>query len=156
MFFLSSLVNNTLFSDGATLGKAKSIRKAKSTKSLHEDLLRPLSQTSMATMASYPEIFRFLELLPYCNLLPRTGDTPKLLRGLRVKFYEAEDTLLALGLQQFDKRWDLIQQHLLPVKTPKQLQNRCKNLLSARAPENIIKYYRRNKRLWDLPNMIGQ
>lgn len=76
------------------------------------------------------------------------------MNGLRVKFSEAEDNLLALGMKQVGKKWDLIQEHLLPVKSPKQLQIRCKNLSSSRAPENIIKYYRRNKELWELPTRV--
>ena len=108
----------------------------------------------MQLMATNKQVFRFIELLPHHNLLPRTGDTPKQLNGLRVKFTDAEDNLLALGMKQLDKNWELIQEHLLPVKSPKQLQIRCKNLLSARAPENIIKYYRRNKELWELPTRI--
>lgn len=113
-----------------------------------------MSETNVQLMATNKSVFRFVELLPHHNLLPRTGDTPKQLNGLRVKFSEAEDNLLALGMKQLGKKWDLIQEHLLPVKSPKQLQIRCKNLLSARAPENIIKYYRRNKELWELPTRI--
>ena len=71
-----------------------------------------------------------------------------------MKFTDAEDNLLALGMKHLGKKWELIQQHLLPVKSPKQLQIRCKNLLSNRAPENIIKYYRRNKELWKFPTQI--
>ena len=119
-----------------------------------EDLLPPLSETNIQLMATKKGVFRFVELLPHHSLLPRTGDTPKQLNGLRVKFSDAEDNLLALGMKQLGKKWDLIQEHLLPVKSPKQLQIRCKNLLSARAPENIIKYYRRNKELWHLPTKI--
>lgn len=105
-------------------------------------------------MATFNSVFHFVELLPHHNLLPRTGDTPKQLNGLRVKFSDAEDNLLALGMKQHGKKWELIQEHLLPIKSPKQLQIRCKNLLSARAPENIVKYYRRNKVLWEFPTKI--
>ena len=119
-----------------------------------DDELPPLSDTNMQLMATNKNVFGFVELLPHQSLLPRTGDTPKQLNGLRVKFSEAEDNLLALGMKQLGKKWELIQEHLLPVKSPKQLQIRCKNLLSARAPENIIKYYRRNKELWKLPTRI--
>ena len=115
-----------------------------------DELLPPLSDTNMQLIASNQSVFLFVELLPHHSLLPRTGDTPKRMNGLRVKFSEAEDNLLALGMKQLGKKWQLIQEHLLPVKSPKQLQIRCKNLLSARAPENIIKYYRRNKELWEL------
>ncbi|XP_068694172.1 uncharacterized protein [Montipora foliosa] len=115
-----------------------------------DELLPPLSDTNMQLIATNQNVFRFVELLPHHSLLPRTGDTPKRMNGLRVKFSEAEDNLLALGMKQLGKKWQLIQEHLLPVKSPKQLQIRCKNLLSARAPENIIKYYRRNKELWEL------
>lgn len=105
-------------------------------------------------MATNKSVFRFIELLPHHSLLPRTGDAPKQINGLRVKFTDAEDNLLALGMKHLGKKWELIQQHLLPVKSPKQLQIRCKNLLSNRAPENIIKYYRRNKELWNFPTQI--
>ena len=95
-----------------------------------------------------------MELLPLHNLLPRTGDTPKQLNGLRVKFSDAEDNLLAMGMKQLGKKWELIQEHLLPVKSPKQLQIRCKNLLSARAPENVVNYYRRYKEIWIEPTRV--
>ena len=124
------------------------------TKRSDDELLPSLSDTNQQLMANNKSVFQFVELLPHHNLLPRTGDTPKQLNGLRVKFSEAEDNLLALGMKQLGKKWELIQEHLLPVKSPKQLQIRCKNLLSARAPENIIKYYRRNKELWKLPTKI--
>lgn len=134
-------------------GKAAA-KKAKRSKLLTDDLLPSPSDTNIQMMATFKSVFRFIELLPHHNLLPRTGDTPKQLNGLRVKFSDAEDNLLALGMKQHGKRWELIQEHLLPVKSPKQLQIRCKNLLSARAPENIVKYYRRNKVLWELPVKI--
>ena len=105
-------------------------------------------------MAANTNVFRFVELLPLHNLLPRTGDTPKQLNGLRIKFSDAEDNLLAMGMKQLGKKWELIQEHLLPVKSPKQLQIRCKNLLSARAPENVVKYYRRYKEIWIEPTRV--
>lgn len=132
-------------------GIAKTVRRSKP---LTDDLLPPPSETNIQMMATFNSVFHFVELLPHHNLLPRTGDTPKQLNGLRVKFSDAEDNLLALGMKQHGKKWELIQEHLLPIKSPKQLQIRCKNLLSARAPENIVKYYRRNKVLWEFPTKI--
>ena len=70
-------------------------------------------------------------------------------------FTEAEDNLLALGISQFDKDFKLIHAHLLPAKSPKQLQIRCKNKTAARAPENVIKHYRQTKELWPMPREIS-
>lgn len=129
-------------------------KKPRRAKRSDDELLPPLSDANMQLIATNQNVFQFVELLPHYSLLPRTGDTPKQVNGLRVKFSEAEDNLLALGMKQVGKKWDLIQEHLLPVKSPKQLQIRCKNLSSSRAPENIIKYYRRNKELWELPARV--
>jgi hypothetical protein len=94
------------------------------------------------------------------ELLPRYGFTFKDPNGikdpscLRVKFTETEDNLLALGMKQFQRNWKLIQTHLLPVKTPKQLQIRCKNLLSNRANDNVVKHLRQTDTVWKLPAKV--
>ena len=72
----------------------------------------------------------------------------------RIKFSQAEDNLLALGIAQFAKDWKLIQAHLLPVKSSKQLQIRCKNLSSTRAKENVVKYFRRTGEMWPFSTKI--
>ena len=74
----------------------------------------------------------------YPELLPEQGSTAsKKLQQLvgdkkRVKFFRSEDNLLALGLEQFGKNFDLISKYLMPVVTPLQLKTKAKNLLSKR------------------------
>uniref|UniRef100_A0A8U8CGA8 GON-4-like protein n=1 Tax=Geospiza parvula TaxID=87175 RepID=A0A8U8CGA8_GEOPR len=58
--------------------------------------------------------------------------------------------LLALGLKHFegtDFPKPLISKYLLPTKTAHQLTVRIKNLTMNRAPDNIIRYYKKTKQL---------
>ncbi|XP_036609648.1 GON-4-like protein isoform X2 [Trichosurus vulpecula] len=85
----------------------------------------------------------------YPELLP--------IRSLKVKhprdkifFTKAEDNLLALGLKHFEGTEfpkPLISKYLLTAKSAHQLTVRIKNLNISRAPDNIIKYYKKTKQL---------
>lgn len=69
-------------------------------------------------------------------------------KGGRLNFTEAEDRLLALGLQKYGTQdWKSIVQFYLPTKTEKQLTNRYKNMSSTRgADNNPIKIYNHTKK----------
>ncbi|KAK3735384.1 hypothetical protein QZH41_008714 [Actinostola sp. cb2023] len=115
--------------------------------------LPTVSLTNQTRMANSP-LFREVILLPRYGFMDKDLIGVKELSSLRVKFTETEDYLLALGMKQFQRNWKVIQTHLLPVKTPKQLQIRCKNLYSSRAQDNIIKHLRDTKTLGKLPTDI--
>ncbi|KAL9823229.1 LOW QUALITY PROTEIN: GON-4-like protein [Geothlypis trichas] len=87
------------------------------------------------------KVFMYPELLPVCSLRDPPRD--------KIVFTKAEDNLLALGLKlegtDFPK--PLISKYLLPIKTAHQLTVRIKNLTMNRAPDNIIRYYKKTKQL---------
>uniref|UniRef100_A0A8D0HHR9 GON-4-like protein n=1 Tax=Sphenodon punctatus TaxID=8508 RepID=A0A8D0HHR9_SPHPU len=83
------------------------------------------------------------ELLPVCSLKAKNPRD-------KIFFTKAEDNLLALGLKHFDGTEfpkPLISKYLLTTKTAHQLTVRIKNLNMNRAPDNIIKYYKKTKQL---------
>ena len=131
-------------------GPTKRIRKKKAL----ENFLPSLSQTNKDIMAT-SSLFKYTELLPHYGLLSKSVIEATRPGCQRMMFTEAEDNLLALGISQFDKDFKLIHAHLLPAKSPKQLQIRCKNKTAARAPENVIKHYRQTKELWPMPREIS-
>ncbi|XP_009982239.1 PREDICTED: GON-4-like protein [Tauraco erythrolophus] len=88
-------------------------------------------------------VFMYPELLPICSL---KANPPR----DKIIFTKAEDNLLALGLKHFEGTEfpkPLISKYLLPTKTAHQLTVRIKNLNMNRAPDNIIKYYKKTKQL---------
>ncbi|XP_015505578.1 GON-4-like protein isoform X1 [Parus major] len=89
------------------------------------------------------KVFMYPELLPICSLRANSHRD-------KMVFTKAEDNLLALGLKHFegtDFPKPLISKYLLPTKTAHQLTVRIKNLNMNRAPDNIIRYYRKTKQL---------
>lgn len=116
-------------------------------------VLPAVSSTNQTIMAT-SSLFHREELLPRYGFTSKDPNTTKDPASLRIKFTETEDNLLALGMKQFQKNWKLIQTHLLPVKTPKQLHIRCKNLLSNRAQMNVVKYLRQNNSVWKLSTKV--
>ncbi|KAM3656951.1 GON-4-like protein [Ammospiza maritima maritima] len=89
------------------------------------------------------KVFMYPELLPICAL---RANPPR----DKIVFTKAEDNLLALGLKHFegtDFPKPLISKYLLPTKTAHQLTVRIKNLNMNRAPDNIIRHYKRTKQL---------
>uniref|UniRef100_H2ZYA2 GON-4-like protein n=1 Tax=Latimeria chalumnae TaxID=7897 RepID=H2ZYA2_LATCH len=88
-------------------------------------------------------VFMYTELLPICSLRQRNPKD-------KISFTKGEDNLMALGLKHFedtDFPKPLISKYLMPSKTPHQLTVRIKNLNPRRAPENVIKVYKREKEL---------
>ncbi|XP_016159539.1 PREDICTED: GON-4-like protein [Ficedula albicollis] len=89
------------------------------------------------------KVFMYPELLPVCSLRANPHRD-------KIVFTKAEDNLLALGLKHFEGiefPKPLISKYLLPTKTAHQLTVRIKNLTMNRAPDNIIRYYRKTKQL---------
>ncbi|EDV27028.1 uncharacterized protein TRIADDRAFT_54540 [Trichoplax adhaerens] len=91
--------------------------------------------------------------LSHLSIPVSTDEVMKQQEKFRVKFTTAEDSLLAIGLSKFNKKWNLIHEHLLPTKTAKQIRIRCKNLASGRSPDNIVKHYYKKKELLPLPDV---
>ncbi|XP_069506054.1 GON-4-like protein isoform X2 [Ambystoma mexicanum] len=97
----------------------------------------------LAWMMATRRLFMYPELLPICSLkTQKPNDKP---------FYtKAEDNLLALGLKHFEgteMTKSLISKYLLVTKTPQQVSVRIKNLSYSRVPDNIVRYYKKTKRL---------
>uniref|UniRef100_A0A8D2NQM1 GON-4-like protein n=1 Tax=Zosterops lateralis melanops TaxID=1220523 RepID=A0A8D2NQM1_ZOSLA len=89
------------------------------------------------------KVFMYPELLPICSLRANSHQD-------KIIFTKAEDNLLALGLKHFEGTEfpkPLISKYLLPTKTAHQLTVRIKNLNMNRAPDNIIRYYKKTKQL---------
>ncbi|XP_043858348.1 YY1-associated protein 1 isoform X2 [Dromiciops gliroides] len=103
----------------------------------------PCLPKQVAWILATSKVFMYPELLP--------------IRSLKVKhprdkifFTKAEDNLLALGLKHFEGTEfpkPLISKYLLTAKSAHQLTVRIKNLNISRAPDNIIKYYKKTKQL---------
>nr|XP_020847238.1 YY1-associated protein 1 isoform X2 [Phascolarctos cinereus] len=103
----------------------------------------PCLPKQVAWIMATSKVFMYPELLP--------------IRSLKVKhprdkifFTKAEDNLLALGLKHFEGTEfpkPLISKYLLTAKSAHQLTVRIKNLNISRAPDNIIKYYKKTKQL---------
>lgn len=60
----------------------------------------------------------------------------------KVKFCEAEDRLLAIGIQMYGlNNWDTISEHCLPTKTANQIKYRWKNSTNKHAKTNYLKEF---------------
>ncbi|KAJ8304229.1 hypothetical protein KUTeg_017812 [Tegillarca granosa] len=91
-------------------------------------------------------IFIHPELLPHGKLQV----TPQTKKNKRVSFTEAEDNLLAIGMDEFKKLplyRQLIQKFLVPCKTDEQIKIRIKNLGANKTQDNAVKFYKKNKTL---------
>uniref|UniRef100_K7FJ22 GON-4-like protein n=1 Tax=Pelodiscus sinensis TaxID=13735 RepID=K7FJ22_PELSI len=103
----------------------------------------PCLPKQVAWILATRKVFMYPELLPICSLKAKAPQN-------KIIFTKAEDNLLALGLKHFEGTEfpkPLISKYLLPAKTAHQLTVRIKNLNMNRAPDNIIKYYKRTKQL---------
>ncbi|CAN6208404.1 unnamed protein product [Urochloa humidicola] len=85
---------------------------------------------------------RFLSLFNFA-LFPHKP--PPAAMANRVLFTDAEDRLLALGIQEYNNDWGAIQKRFLPCKTNHQIFVRQKNRSSSKAPDNPVKEVRRMK-----------
>ncbi|XP_069933671.1 YY1-associated protein 1 isoform X2 [Oryctolagus cuniculus] len=103
----------------------------------------PCLPKQVAWILATSKVFMYPELLPVCSLKAKN---PK----HKMTFTKAEDNLLALGLKHFEGTEfpkPLISKYLLTCKTAHQLTVRIKNLNMNRAPDNIIKFYKKTKQL---------
>ncbi|XP_010642142.1 GON-4-like protein isoform X2 [Fukomys damarensis] len=97
----------------------------------------------VAWILATSKVFMYPELLPVCSLKAKNPQD-------KLIFTKAEDNLLALGLKHFEGTEfpkPLISKYLLTCKTAHQLTVRIKNLNLNRAPDNIIKFYKKTKQL---------
>ncbi|XP_015277661.1 PREDICTED: GON-4-like protein [Gekko japonicus] len=89
------------------------------------------------------QVFMYPQLLPICALKAKTPRD-------KIIFTKGEDNLLALGLKHFEGTEfpkPLISKYLLTTKTAHQLMVHIKNFTMNRAPDNVIKYYKKTKQL---------
>ncbi|XP_062963109.1 GON-4-like protein isoform X2 [Cynocephalus volans] len=103
----------------------------------------PCLPKQVAWILATSKVFMYPELLPVCSLKAKNPQD-------KIIFTKAEDNLLALGLKHFEGTEfpkPLISKYLLTCKTAHQLTVRIKNLNMKRAPDNIIKFYKKTKQL---------
>uniref|UniRef100_A0A8C8RN63 GON-4-like protein n=1 Tax=Pelusios castaneus TaxID=367368 RepID=A0A8C8RN63_9SAUR len=103
----------------------------------------PCLPKQVAWILATRKVFMYPELLPICSLKAKAPQN-------KIIFTKAEDNLLALGLKHFEGTEfpkPLISKYLLTAKSAQQLTVRIKNLNMNRAPDNIIRYYKRTKQL---------
>ncbi|XP_011783894.1 PREDICTED: GON-4-like protein [Colobus angolensis palliatus] len=103
----------------------------------------PCLPKQVAWILATSKVFMYPELLPVCSLKAKNPQD-------KIVFTKAEDNLLALGLKHFEGTEfpnPLISKYLLTCKTAHQLTVRIKNLNMNRAPDNIIKFYKKTKQL---------
>ncbi|XP_036872672.2 GON-4-like protein isoform X1 [Manis javanica] len=103
----------------------------------------PCLPKQVAWILATSKVFMYPELLPVCSLKAKNPQN-------KILFTKAEDNLLALGLKHFEGTEfpkPLISKYLLTCKTAQQLTLRIKNLNMNRAPDNIIKFYKKTKQL---------
>ncbi|EHA99572.1 GON-4-like protein [Heterocephalus glaber] len=97
----------------------------------------------VAWILATSKVFMYPELLPLCSLKAKNPQD-------KLIFTKAEDNLLALGLKHFEGTEfpkPLISKYLLTCKTAHQLTVRIKNLNLSRAPDNVVKFYKKTKQL---------
>ncbi|KAM5256824.1 GON-4-like protein isoform 2-T2 [Ctenodactylus gundi] len=103
----------------------------------------PCLPKQVAWILATCKVFMYPELLPVCSLKAKNPQD-------KIIFTKAEDNLLALGLKHFEGTEfpkPLISKYLLTCKTAHQLTVRIKNLNMNKAPDNIIKFYKKTKQL---------
>ncbi|XP_031230286.1 GON-4-like protein isoform X5 [Mastomys coucha] len=103
----------------------------------------PCLPKQVAWILATNKVFMYPELLPICSL---KANNPR----DKTVFTKAEDNLLALGLKHFEGTEfpkPLISKYLVTCKTAHQLTVRIKNLNLNRAPNNVIKFYKKTKQL---------
>ncbi|XP_047418552.1 GON-4-like protein isoform X8 [Sciurus carolinensis] len=103
----------------------------------------PCLPKQVAWVLATSKVFMYPELLPVCSLKAKNPQD-------KIIFTKAEDNLLALGLKHFEGTESpkpLISKYLITCKTAHQLTVRIKNLNLNKAPDNIIKFYKKTKQL---------
>jgi hypothetical protein len=99
-------------------------------------------------MASSP-VFIYKSLRPHIQFHVQS----KSISARGEKFLQCEDNLLVLGLDQYAHNWNDIRKHYLPVKTLNQIKIRRKNLCSKRAPDNVVKQYKKTGKIPNFPTV---
>ncbi|KAG1709821.1 GON-4-like protein [Nymphon striatum] len=93
------------------------------------------------------ELFSDLDILPARSLIDQPNARQKCV------FTIAEDGLLAMGLEEFGRKFDSINEYLMPVKMPRQLRIHLKNVRSTASnftEANPLKYYSIHDELKDV------
>ncbi|XP_016380110.1 GON-4-like protein [Sinocyclocheilus rhinocerous] len=111
----------------------------------------PLLPAGLAWLLATRSVFLYPELLPHCRL------DPVLHPSCSKHYYtKGEDGLLVLGLKHFAQTefpYHLMSRYLIRPKRQEQLRVRVKDMVSPRAPHNIIKFYCQNRVVPPLPVM---
>ncbi|XP_078526193.1 GON-4-like protein [Lissotriton helveticus] len=120
--------------------QTRSVSKSGTLKCVNDVVCLP---KQLAWMMATRKLFMYPELLPICSMrTQKPNDKPV--------YTKAEDNLLALGLKHFEGTEmpkSLISKYLVVTKTPQQVSVRIKNLSYKRVPDNIIRYYKKTKRV---------
>ena len=96
---------------------------------------------------SEPYIATYPELIPEQGAMAFDKQV-EMEKELRIKFHKSEDNLIALGMAQFGKDFELIAKHMMPIATVKQIATRAQNLASKREEFwNPVKLYWKTKQL---------
>ncbi|WVZ82191.1 hypothetical protein U9M48_029479 [Paspalum notatum var. saurae] len=135
---------NNVSQDRSNSAPAHSSGQLQQKKSLAATLLE---STKKETVALVPTDIsrlaqRFFSLFNFA-LFPHKP--PAAAMANRVLFTDAEDRLLALGIQEYNNDWGAIQKRFLPCKSKHQIFVRQKNRSSSKAPDNPVKEVRRMK-----------
>jgi hypothetical protein len=110
-------------------------------------------------------IFNYGIFWQYPQYIPDNAMYPLEGSSVKHKFTTEEDCLLVLGMKHYGlTAWKIIQEKLLPTKTPKQLHIHVKNHSSARVKgDNVIKHFKRTGEILvdsssnkDLPQWVMQ
>uniref|UniRef100_A0A0A9D3M1 Myb-like domain-containing protein n=1 Tax=Arundo donax TaxID=35708 RepID=A0A0A9D3M1_ARUDO len=113
-------------------------------KSLAATLIENAKKDTIALVPS--DIARLAQrFFPLFNFSLFPHKPPPAAMANRVLFTDAEDGLLALGLQEYNNDWGAIQKRFLPCKSQHQIFVRQKNRSSSKAPDNPVKEVRRMK-----------
>jgi len=144
LFFFFRIIKSMMGLKIVTKNPKNQVRKTKRN--------QPISETIASIFSSEPFFATFIELLPKQGV--QYDDAKNRVR--KMKFLQCEDNLLALGLHQFKgpDRFDSISQHLLPMKEPRQLQVRVKNVCTLRLKYNPIKVVKKEKYLPEFENTL--
>ncbi|KAK8454833.1 hypothetical protein SEVIR_4G040600v4 [Setaria viridis] len=142
--FPSPVINNCKEASNISQDTSVSSGQLQQKKSLAATLLE---NTKKDTVALVPADIarlaqRFFSLFNFA-LFPHKP--PPAAMANRVLFTDAEDRLLALGIQEYNNDWGAIQKRFLPCKSNHQIFVRQKNRSSSKAPDNPVKEVRRMK-----------
>ena len=112
----------------------------------------PINDTIVDLFSTDPFFATYIELLPDQGMQAVKEQR----RIPRMVFTKSEDNLLALGMEQFSGpcRFEMIREHLLPTRTPKQLLTRSKNLCSRYMNSNPVALFKKDKVLPELETKV--